>query len=339
MIKKILISLAVFSLFSFASPTLALQETQTSEPSITPVLETASNEEMLPEEEILTQEEQNEELVPLEKAEMKRPNLFRRTGRILKILPGKGLLVRAGVGTMAAGASATQAAGSQISPTSAVISPPGIALGRTFRVDVTRSTIILEEGEKIGFGDLKVGDKIRVYGIKHPKLSAVKATLIRVIPGHRIAIKGTIQEISATSFLMTTPTGRSIRVDVNSKTLIIKNGKKATLGDLVAGDKARVFGIKHPNLPLIKARLVVVKTEPLIGLIEKVLSPGSFLFRSGGKVLRVDLDPALLKAKKNFLKNLVVGKFLKVEGVAHSNLPIIRVAPSGLLETAPAGSQ
>ena len=107
--------------------------------------------------------------------------------------------------------------------------------GPRVNVRVARGTLIVRTGRAGAFGKLRVGDRVNMkYNTSNHQADDIEDT-----PGV-FDIHGTVQSVDTTANTITIASedgGNSVTLNVDSTTLIERNGAPATLADLLAGDK------------------------------------------------------------------------------------------------------
>ncbi len=169
-----------------------------------------------------------------------------------------------------------------------VISSLGIGffLLGDLKVLVDEKTVIRSKETPLKFADLKVGDRVTVYGSKGAD-GSFQADTVEVMPASSdppySSVRGTIVSVAADSFVV-----GGVTVKVNEKTVITAEGKQILLKDLKVGDWVEVAGIKQSDGTLAATKVAVVppNTSTIFtveGVIESV--GADYLVVSGMKIL------------------------------------------------------
>jgi len=125
--------------------------------------------------------------------------------------------------------------------------------GNQVQIRVARNTPISRQGRAGNFAKLRVGDKVNLKF----NASNKQASDIDDAPG-AFDIHGTVQAVDTTASTITIASedgGNSVTLNVDSTTIIQRNGSAATLADLLAGDKVEA---KYNSATMLAS---LIKTE------------------------------------------------------------------------------
>jgi hypothetical protein len=114
------------------------------------------------------------------------------------------------------------------------------ALGKKFALKFTYKTNILKNGKRVGFAGMHVGDKVSLNytsPIQSPSVGSVDDGYENSsgydLHGTVAAVDTTLNTVTVTPF----DGGSSVTLNVDSTTVITRNGAPATLANLAFGDK------------------------------------------------------------------------------------------------------
>jgi len=121
------------------------------------------------------------------------------------------------------------------------------------KVLVNAQTVIATKGVTLSFADLKVGDQVSVAGTKQSDglILAAKIEVAAPVPS-LITIKGTITSLGSSSFMMD-----SVKVYVNSQTVIVSGGKAIRFADLKIGDQVMAAGNRQADGSFLAVKIEV----------------------------------------------------------------------------------
>jgi Fe-S cluster assembly scaffold protein SufB len=107
--------------------------------------------------------------------------------------------------------------------------------GANVAIKVVNSTLITRKGKPATFAKLRVGDKVNLNYFASTK----QASKVEDTPG-LYEIHGTVEAVDTTANTVTVASeegGISVTLNVDTSTVIQRNGAPATLADLLVGDK------------------------------------------------------------------------------------------------------
>jgi hypothetical protein len=153
------------------------------------------------------------------------------------------------------------------------------------KVVVGEKTVIRSKGTTLKFADLKVGDRVTVYGSKGPD-GSFQAEIVEVTPPSDpsySSVRGAIVSIAADSFVVS-----GVTVKVDAKTVISADGQPIQLKDLKVGDSVEVGGIKQPDGSLLALKIALLPpSTSTVSTVEGVIDAlgADYLVVKGMKIL------------------------------------------------------
>lgn len=115
--------------------------------------------------------------------------------------------------------------------------------GNTFTVDATNAKMVRRFGATMKVGDIQVGDMLEVRGTV--KDWAVSANFIKdnSLQQKNAKFSGSVTAVSGASFTLASKERGSQAVNTNGDTKIKKNGKVASMSDVLVGATVNVSGV------------------------------------------------------------------------------------------------
>lgn len=176
--------------------------------------------------------------------------------------------------------------------------------------------IIRRYGGNSSVSEIQIGDYIsftgQLTGATSPNFT-VKATSIKdwSIQVKNSSFSGTISSISGSSFVLATE-GRTITVNTDSNTKIMKGDAIVAFSTLVVGDKInKTEGLYNSNTNTLLAKSVRVYIDPLLskrtfeGKLQSVIGatlPTTFTMTSEGKVYTVNVPTGISILNKEWMQ-------------------------------------
>ena len=193
------------------------------------------------------------------------------------------------------------------------VAPKNGSVNVTVNVDAT--TRIKRNGKSASIADLQVGDKVEAkYNASTLLASKIEASI------NWVELKGVIAAVdTAASTVTVTPSkgGADVTLNVDASTRIKRNGKTATLADLLVGDRVEA---KYDGASMLasklEAKINTVELKGVIAAVDTAASTVTVTPSKGGAdvVLTVDASTFIKRNGKSVtLADLMVGDKVEVK--------------------------
>ncbi len=213
--------------------------------------------------------------------------------------------------------------------------------GGVWTVDTTNAKLVRRFGGESNLAEFKVGDKVTVHGTATTSSLAITAKSVQneTIQAKGVNPIGTISNVTATSFTLSTRDGKTYSVTTDSSTKITLNKATTTLAGLLTSVAVRVDGVINRNDNSILASRVSQDTTMSRGVIVSNITASGFTLMVGASTtLQVTLaSGAVIKLNGNLatLANLTTGIRANVEGtwiVKDSSILATKVSASTVIK-------
>jgi hypothetical protein len=178
--------------------------------------------------------------------------------------------------------------------------------------------VIRRYGGNSSVSEIAIGDFISFNGTLNATGAwNVKATNLKdwSIQVKNSSFSGTISSISGASFVLATENGKSVTVNTDANTKIMKGDATVAFSTLVVGDKiSKTEGLYNNNTTVLQAKTVKLYVNPVInkrtfeGKITStvsILPPTSFTFDSEGKTYTVNVPLGISILNKDWAQVLL----------------------------------
>lgn len=178
--------------------------------------------------------------------------------------------------------------------------------------------VIRRYGGNSSVSEIAVGDFISFNGMLNSSGAwNVKATSLKdwSIQVKNSSFSGTISSITGASFVLATENGKSVTVNTDANTKIMKGDVSVAFSTLVVGDKiSKTEGLYNNNTNVLQAKTVKLYVNPVVnkrtfeGKITSavsILPPTSFSFVSEGKTYTVNVPLGISILNKDWAQILL----------------------------------
>lgn len=130
--------------------------------------------------------------------------------------------------------------------------------GGNWSVDASSAKLLRRFGGSSTPSEFQAGDQLIVWGSMQTGAWSIAAKQIQdySIQVRNVSPYGTVSNVSATGFTLTTSNSKVYQVTLGSNVVVVINGKKSTESSIVNGSKAQVSGVLDRNLSTITATRV-----------------------------------------------------------------------------------
>jgi hypothetical protein len=157
--------------------------------------------------------------------------------------------------------------------------------GWTRTIAVTDAVDLTKGGQDIALSDLKVGDQVRFRQTRNDDGTYTVTALAVVVP----SVRGTVSDVSATGFKITTRDGSVWTIAVNGETVYQYGAGAGTLADVTNGTKAVVLGTSTGDNAL-TATTVRVAADKAVGTVTAKTADTITITKRNGSTVTVHVD-------------------------------------------------